>query len=312
MQPLTLSQTELLTKQGAAALQANDKKRAYELLGRAVQLAPHNEQAWLWLSGAVDATAERRYCLERVLVINPHNAAALRGMALLPPALPVSPFPEDVPPAPSSIEPEPGQARAVGVGLAASASAPLVQAASLLDILAQPDPATPAAANSGRGASGVTDPAVVTYMPPPISGAVVPLPAPVVSPERQALADFVVREFGRHRSREEIIRTLSERHHLAWAEAQDLVAKIAHEQRRSIAARQSPFLIFLGIATIIGGCLLVGRGILVLSSLYSHPALTRLLNPRAVVISIGQMGVGVVMVLGALIGLGQTIKGLFK
>src|SRR6185295_11071784 len=72
-------------------LQANDKRRAYDLLGRAVQLEPHSEQAWLWLSGAVDSAAERRYCLERVLAINPHNAAALRGLAILPPALPVSP-----------------------------------------------------------------------------------------------------------------------------------------------------------------------------------------------------------------------------
>src|SRR6185295_270664 len=259
-------------------LQANDKRRAYDLLGRAVQLEPHSEQAWLWLSGAVDSAAERRYCLERVLAINPHNAAALRGLAILPPALPVSPFPEDAPPEPSVIEPEPGQARAVGSGLATSA--PLAQPASLLDIILQPDPpVAPAAASARREASEVADPTVVTYMPPPIAAASAP-PRLAAGPDRHALADFVVHEFGRHRSHDEIVRSLSERHHLAWAEAQNLVAKIAHEQRRTIAARQSPFLIFLGIVTIIAGCYLVGRGILTLSQLYANPTLLRVLNVR--------------------------------
>src|SRR5262249_29913032 len=85
-------QADLLTRQGIAALQSNDKLRAYQILGQAVQFAPHNEQAWLWLSGAVATDAERRYCLEQVLVINPHNRAAQRGLALLPATLPVSPL----------------------------------------------------------------------------------------------------------------------------------------------------------------------------------------------------------------------------
>jgi len=308
MQPPTVSQTELLTQQGMVALQANDKARAYDLLSRAIQLEPHNEQAWLWLSGAVESTAERRYCLEQVLVINPHSAAAQRGMALLPPALPVSPFqkellPEPAPPQPAAPEPTPVATPAAALGFVAMASVPNTQPNSLLDIIAMPD------TSSEAHASKSADPAVVTYMPPPISAAA---ETPAAHVQNQALADFIVREFGRHRSRDEIVRALSEEHRMAWGEAEALVARVANERHRSIAARQSPFLIFLGIATIIGGCILVGRGIFVLSLLRSDPTLLRSMNPRAMGITIAQMGLGVVMVLGALLGLGQTIKGLFK
>lgn len=76
---------ELLVEQGIAAVKSGDTSRAAELLNEAVQIDPHNERAWLWLSGAVTTDAERRHCLEWVLAINPQNSAAQRGLAALPP-----------------------------------------------------------------------------------------------------------------------------------------------------------------------------------------------------------------------------------
>jgi len=61
MQTLVQPPADLLTQQGITALQANDKARAHDLLGKALHIEPHNEQAWLWLSGAVQSDAERRY-----------------------------------------------------------------------------------------------------------------------------------------------------------------------------------------------------------------------------------------------------------
>ncbi|MFP4436093.1 MAG: hypothetical protein ACLFVO_02510 [Chloroflexaceae bacterium] len=87
---------ELLTEQGIAALKAGDKRRATELLNEAVQIDPHNERAWLWLSGAVTDNAERRHCLEWVLAINPENSAAQRGLAALPANTSASPH-ADIP-----------------------------------------------------------------------------------------------------------------------------------------------------------------------------------------------------------------------
>ncbi len=73
----------LLSKQGITALQSGDIMQARELLSQALQIAPADEHAWLWLSGAVTSDAERRYCLERVLAINPAHVHARRGLEQL-------------------------------------------------------------------------------------------------------------------------------------------------------------------------------------------------------------------------------------
>jgi cytochrome c biogenesis protein CcmG/thiol:disulfide interchange protein DsbE len=72
-----------VTGQGIAALKAGDKKRARELLAAAISANPNDEQAWLWLSGAVETDAARIDCLRRVLAINPDSAVARRGLESL-------------------------------------------------------------------------------------------------------------------------------------------------------------------------------------------------------------------------------------
>ncbi|PMP73308.1 MAG: hypothetical protein C0183_23065, partial [Roseiflexus castenholzii] len=86
---------ERLIDEGMAAIRAGDQARARQLLSQAVQLDPQNERGWLWLSGALTDPAQRRYCLERVLAINPKNEIAQRGLASLKPAAssPAAPSP---------------------------------------------------------------------------------------------------------------------------------------------------------------------------------------------------------------------------
>ncbi|HEY1015898.1 MAG TPA: hypothetical protein VGE07_24530, partial [Herpetosiphonaceae bacterium] len=72
-----------LLRRGKQAVLANDYPLARQLLSAVVQREPRNEQGWLWLSGVVDDSSRMRYCLQRVLAINPYNehaAAALRSM----------------------------------------------------------------------------------------------------------------------------------------------------------------------------------------------------------------------------------------
>ena len=104
MQPSSHNdESATLLAQGIDALKAGDKARARDLLTRAIQHNPRDERAWLWMSGAVETDWDRRRCLERVLAINPQNAAARRGLASLasastsaPDQTPASP-PEPVP-----------------------------------------------------------------------------------------------------------------------------------------------------------------------------------------------------------------------
>jgi hypothetical protein len=72
-----------LLQRGIAAIRAGDKAEARRLLGRAIQQNPRDEQAWLWMSGAVDTAQDRAACLNKVLEIDPQNEAAQRGLATL-------------------------------------------------------------------------------------------------------------------------------------------------------------------------------------------------------------------------------------
>lgn len=72
-----------LLQTGIAAAKAGRKTEAHQALLRVTELDERNEQAWLWLSGVVDALEDRRVCIENVLAINPHNLHAQAGLRLL-------------------------------------------------------------------------------------------------------------------------------------------------------------------------------------------------------------------------------------
>ncbi len=68
---------------GVMALLGGDKARARDMLIRVVDKDEENEQAWLWLSGAVDDPEDQQVALENVLALNPDNEYARAGLELL-------------------------------------------------------------------------------------------------------------------------------------------------------------------------------------------------------------------------------------
>lgn len=70
-------------KEGITAVKKGDRIQGRELLEKVLAADERSEQAWLWLSGAVDSAEERQICLENVLAINPDNALAQNGLARL-------------------------------------------------------------------------------------------------------------------------------------------------------------------------------------------------------------------------------------
>lgn len=75
-----MNETQEWFNAGVAALRAGNKAEAETLLLRVVTADEKHEQAWLWLSGAVQTAEDRRVCLENVLALNPDNAAARHGL----------------------------------------------------------------------------------------------------------------------------------------------------------------------------------------------------------------------------------------
>ena len=66
-----------------ASVHSGDKETAQRLLEQVIRDDPQNATAWLWMSSVTDSDEYRRYCLEQVLTINPHNETAQRGLEAL-------------------------------------------------------------------------------------------------------------------------------------------------------------------------------------------------------------------------------------
>ncbi|MBN1139254.1 MAG: hypothetical protein JXM73_21945 [Anaerolineae bacterium] len=62
--------------QARHVIQHKDRQAGLRLLAQAVHQYPKSETAWLWLSALVDDPQQERYCLYRVLKINPNNKIA--------------------------------------------------------------------------------------------------------------------------------------------------------------------------------------------------------------------------------------------
>jgi hypothetical protein len=77
------SELERLLTEAKAAARRGDKATARTLLTHLVERDPRNEQAWMWLSGVVSDPEEQQICLENVLVINPANDKARKGLEYL-------------------------------------------------------------------------------------------------------------------------------------------------------------------------------------------------------------------------------------
>jgi tetratricopeptide (TPR) repeat protein len=84
-----------LLKRGIAAAKAGRREEARQILLHVVELDERDEQAWLWLSGVVDAREDRRVCLENVLTINPDNPHARQGLRRLDQQAAVTPAAEE-------------------------------------------------------------------------------------------------------------------------------------------------------------------------------------------------------------------------
>jgi tetratricopeptide (TPR) repeat protein len=74
-----------LLRQAITAIRSGNKTSGARKLAQLVKQDPNNETAWLWLSVCVESAEQKRYCLNRVLGINPTNREARQALAQLEP-----------------------------------------------------------------------------------------------------------------------------------------------------------------------------------------------------------------------------------
>jgi hypothetical protein len=78
-------------------VRAGKRNEAGPIFSRIVQKEPDNERAWLGLAACVAPLAQRKYCLEQVIRINPRNVYARRMLGLKSEASAMAPVPQAVP-----------------------------------------------------------------------------------------------------------------------------------------------------------------------------------------------------------------------
>lgn len=74
------AQVDRLYREGVAAVRAGDKETARQKLMAVIEQEETHEQAWLWLSAAVETKEDRITCLQNALTINPANEQARKGL----------------------------------------------------------------------------------------------------------------------------------------------------------------------------------------------------------------------------------------
>jgi len=70
---------------------------------------------------------------------------------------------------------------------------------------------------------------------------------------QQEATEFVIRELGKHRQRNDIIQKLCETGGINWGNAEKFVRRVETENRSAIALKQSPLITLIGMGTIILG-----------------------------------------------------------
>ena len=92
-----------MLEQAIAQIKAGEIEKAKPLLIDWLKQNPNDENGWLWMVRCVTDTQQQRYCLAKVLKINPQNQYALRSLRHL--TIPVSPSTQPKPSQPPPMQP---------------------------------------------------------------------------------------------------------------------------------------------------------------------------------------------------------------
>lgn len=128
---------------------------------------------------------------------------------------------------------------------------------------------------------------------------------------KDELTNLIIKELSHHRDRNAVINKVCEESTLTWGEADRLIAEVEAQNKRKIAARQSPLLIFLSIGMFVLGIWLLGYNIQYLLSFSQKDTLAQILSLRSGYYRIAQLITGLGMTVGGLYGMWKTLSALF-
>ena len=112
--------------------------------------------------------------------------------------------------------------------------------------------------------------------------------------DQSVATQYVIHELGRQTPRNDIILRLCEQLKCSWPDAEKFIRNVEQNNRKAIAARQSPLLILIGLGTVLVGLATAGYGLYELT----HGVLvivlfrTPLPTPLIVLVGLAMMGGG--------------------
>ena len=114
------------------------------------------------------------------------------------------------------------------------------------------------------------------------------------------ITNFVVSQLGKHRSVDDVTRMLVSQTELNWGDAKKLVQRIQFERRNEITTRQAPWVLMVGVLTIIAGLAISAvitwatlNGVIIFFLVFPMPYLGNLVY----------FGIGILMALGGIVGI---------
>ena len=121
---------------------------------------------------------------------------------------------------------------------------------------------------------------------------------------KQQATEFVIRELGSHRQRNDIIQTLCEKGGINWKAAEKFVEQVEAENTGAIALRQSPLITVIGMGTALGG---LGLMIWIVTATLQGIAIYFLSFPVPYLGNISYFFIGLAMMVAGIWGTWETI-----
>jgi hypothetical protein len=123
----------------------------------------------------------------------------------------------------------------------------------------------------------------------------------------EELGNMIVKELGKHHDRQEIVRKICEVSSLGWRDAERLIDEVESQNRRKIAMRQGPFLMFLSIGSLILGIGLLVYNIEILVAVFNADLLNQFLSLQSGYYRLASLLTGVGMIIGGFLGVWTTL-----
>jgi hypothetical protein len=127
----------------------------------------------------------------------------------------------------------------------------------------------------------------------------------------EELTQLIIKELSQHHERSEIARKICEQTTLSWSEAERTIAEVEAQNRRKIASRQGPLLIFMSIGTLVIGIGLLAYNLELIIAIFNLELLDQILSLRSGYYRLAGLVTGIGMVIGGLYGSWNVMASFF-